>query len=67
MTPHHWPLVSGCDGCIEYVKRDQWIAALLHMSADDLVELLMGREHIHNDWQCEAITAEMVRREAKAS
>lgn len=60
-------LTFGCAGCIEQVKRDQFTESLPHMDVDELVELLMGREHIHDDWQCRALTAELARRDRAAS
>lgn len=65
MTCHHKTLTFGCPSCIEVVKRDQWIAALPEMSDRQLLETLIGRDHIEEDWMRDAAERELGRREAK--
>lgn len=60
-------LTFGCPCCVEMVKRDEYLAALPTKTMDELVEDLMGREHILNDWKCAALTDEIARRERAAS
>lgn len=69
--PDPLTLTSGCDGCIERVRHDQeraeYMSVLPALTDEQLVEHLMGREHILNDWKAAALTNEIARREAKAS
>ena len=71
MIPHDHPnpdrLTWGCPGCIDVVRRSEFLYSLPDMTNEQLVEALMARDHIHDDWQANALRAELAQREQAAS
>lgn len=59
-------LYVGCPACIaehsERVRRAEFKAGLHLVPDDALLEILMGRDHIVDDWQVFAVENEMARR-----
>ena len=65
--PNHERLHPQCPGCIDIIRRSDWLRSLPRMTNDQLVEALMARDHIHDDWQANALRAELAQREQAAS
>ena len=56
-------LVNHCSGCIALQQRSDFISSLPLKTDEQLVEILMARDHIATDWLRLTVENELARRE----